>query len=412
MSSPSFKKVLPYALVVFFGYVGFSMPLPMLPEMFLDADVGILPSFYSKQLKTILLGIVMASYPFGQLIGAPILGKCSDKWGRKKIILLSLMGSMFGYIFTAIATSYSSLVFIFLGLFICGLCEGNVAIAQSVVADLSVEGKGDHKISHFGWINLFACFAFIIGPIMGGQLSDYSVVPWFSFATPFWVAAGMTLIGIFIVLKFSEETKKTSKEVSTGYWKSLKQGLKQKNLRKLYLVNFFLALGYFSYFRFFPVYIENKFSFDSAMLGYIIAYGSITFAIFSLLLLKPISRWMSAKKAVGLFSFLLALSFFLILAPSSPWTLLATIPPLDLCLAVVMTYSAVLVSNEAPDGFQGQSFGMLTSVQVSAEVLTGLYGGYLAGIHTALPILIGSAMLIVGSIILLASRKTAVHHSS
>lgn len=401
MVQPSFRKVLPYALVVFFGYVGFSMPLPMLPEMFLDQDVGILSKSYSREFKTILLGLVMASYPLGQLIGAPILGKCSDKWGRKKIILLSLLGSMFGYIFTAIATSYGSVELIFSGLLICGLCEGNVAIAQSVVADLASADKSNQKVSHFGWINLFACFAFIIGPILGGQLSDSSVVSWFSFATPFWIASIMTLIGIVIVLRFSEETKKKTELPSVGYWESFRIGMSQKKLRKLYWVNFFLALGYFSYFRFFPVFIEGKFSFDSAMLGYMIAYGSVTFAIFSVLFLKRITKWMSPLTAVGVFAIGLAFSFFLLLGSRSPWDLIGTIPPVNLCLAVVMTYSAILVSDASSDEFQGQAFGMLTSVQVTAEVLTGLLGGVMAGHSTTFPMFIGSIMLFIGAGILL-----------
>ena len=145
MSAPPFRKILPYVLVVFFGYVGFSLPLPMLPEMFLDPEVGIL-SKATAEMKMILLGIVMASYPLGQLIGAPILGKCSDRWGRKRVILLSLFGAMLGYITTAIATSHASVGAIFSGLFFCGLCEGNIAIAQSVVSDLSPEGEEKHKI--------------------------------------------------------------------------------------------------------------------------------------------------------------------------------------------------------------------------------------------------------------------------
>jgi MFS transporter, DHA1 family, tetracycline resistance protein len=406
MAAPSFRKVLPYALVVFFGYVGFSMPLPILPEMFLDCDVGILPRSYSREFKTILLGIVMASYPLGQLIGAPILGKFSDRFGRKKIILYSLLGSMFGYAFTAIATQCSNIACIFSGLFLCGLCEGNVAIAQSVVADLSPDGEGNHKASHFGWINLFVCFAFIIGPILGGQLSDSSTISWFSFSTPFWIAAIMTLIGVGIVLCFSEETKRKEEPVAAiGYWDSFREGMKKKDLRSLYLVNFFLALGYFAYFRFFPVYIEGKFSFDSAALGYTIAYGSVTFAIFSLLFLKKIGQWLSPRIAVGSFSVALAFTFFLVLFPSSYQGLFAAIPFVNLCLAVVMTYSAVLISDASPKGFQGQAFGMLTSVQVAAEVLTGLLGGVLAGKKTTFPIFLGSLMLVIAGVILLIPKR-------
>jgi DHA1 family tetracycline resistance protein-like MFS transporter len=409
-SQSSFTKVLPYALVVFFGYVGFSLPLPMLPEMFLDKDVGILPSNYSREWKTILLGIVMSAYPCGQLIGAPILGKCSDLWGRKKVILLSLIGSMIGYICAAFATQFSNIYMIFLGLLFCGLCEGNVAIAQSVVADLVPPEEGNKKISHFGWINLFTCFAFIIGPIIGGQLSDSSLISWFTFSTPFWAASIMTLIGIFVILRFSTETRKKQIKETKGYFQGFREGLKLKPLRRVYLINFFLALGYFSYFRFFPVYTENAFSFNSALLGYTIAYGSITFAIFSALLLKRVANWMKPHHAVAFFSLGLAFSFLLVLYPLSPWGLLWTIPCVGLCLSVVMTYASILVSNTSSLEFQGQAFGCLTSVQVAAEVLVSLFGGWFASYSTSLPMAIGALMLLIATAILLVSKRIRMHH--
>lgn len=397
MHAPSFRTVLPYALVVFFGYMGFAMPLPILPEMFLDSEVGILPEAYSRFFKTFLLGVVMTAYPLGQLIGAPLLGKFSDIWGRKRVILFSLLGATFGYLFTALATGGNSVFWIFLGLFLCGLCEGNVAIAQSVVADLAHSAGKEHKVKHLGWINLFACFAFVIGPILGGQLSDSSFVPWFSFATPFWVAAGMTLIGVGVILGFSKETRRTSQKASSSKnWKTFYQGIKSGPLYSLFWVNFLLALGYYSYFRFFPVYIESRFSFDSAMLGYTIAYGSVTFAIFSAFFLKWIARKFSPQRAVGYFSFILAISLLFILWPSSPWSLLGTMLPINLSLAVIMTYAAVLISDVSSEEDQGRSFGVLTAVQVLAEILTGFFGGVLAGYVPYLPIIIGAGFLVLG----------------
>lgn len=402
MIPASFRKVLPYALVVFFGYVGFSLPLPILPEMFLDEQVGILAGSYSREIKTILLGIVMAAYPFGQLFGAPLLGRCSDRWGRKTVILWSLVGSMVGYVITALAAEGKGVVGIFFGLFFCGLCEGNVAIAQSVVADLAASSKEkDHTVTHFAWINLFTCFAFILGPLAGGLLSDSSYISWFTFSTPFWMAGLMTLVGIIIILKYSQETRKTlQKEESESYWGAWKQGISYRRLRVLYGVNFFLALGYFSYFRFFPVYIEKTFSFSSSKLGYVIAYGSCTFALFSMIVLKPLRKKMAARAAVSLFSCVMALSFILVLIPSYPASVWWTTLPISLSLSVVMTYAAILVSEVAPQGFQGQAFGMLTSVQVMAEVLTGLLGGVLAGWDVHFPMIGGACMLLVGAIIL------------
>ncbi len=406
MISSDFKKVFPYALVVFFGFVGFSMPLPILPKMFLDPQYGILPFNYSEQVKTFLLGLIMSAYPFGQLIGAPILGKCSDRWGRKKILLISLAGCMIGYICTAIAVSTTNVLSIFFGLFFTGLCEGNIAIAQSVVADLAGPEDAGKKTIYFGWINLFVCFAFIVGPILGGQLSDSSVISWFTFSTPFWIAATMTLIGIGTIFYFSEETRELLPEEEVlSYWKSFKKGMKQKVLCKMYLVNFFLALGYFAYFRFFPVYLQSKFAFSSSLIGYSIAYGSIAFALSAFLFLKPISKRMSPQKAVGFFSVFLAISILVILLPISSWSILITTIPSNICLAVVMTYASVIVSNAASPSFQGQALGALTSVQVLAESLTGIGGGVLAGYYISLPILVGAFMLLIASLFLFAFRN-------
>ncbi|MBM3198483.1 MAG: MFS transporter [Chlamydiae bacterium] len=402
MRSSSFRKVLPYALVVFFGYMGFAMPLPMLPEMFLDSEVGILPASYSHFLKTFLLGVVMSAYPLGQLIGAPILGKCSDVWGRKKIILYSLLGSMVGYILTALATDSQQVLWIFSGLFVCGLCEGNVAIAQSVVADLAhASGESENKVSHLGWINLFACFAFVIGPILGGQLSDSSLVSWFRFSTPFWIAACMTLLGVGVILGFSEETKVASVQAyRREKWKTFYRSIRNSPLYKLFLVNFLLAMGYYSYFRFFPVHAESRYSFDAAMLGYTIAYGSLTFAFFSAFCLKKIAKWFPPQRAVGFFSLLLSVSLLFALWPSSPWSVLGTMLPINLSLAVIMTYAAVLISDASPAESQGRMFGVLTAVQVLAEILTGLIGGVLAGYAPYLPMLMGVGFLLLGAWVL------------
>jgi MFS family permease len=405
MHISGFKKVLPYAVIVFFGFVGFSMPLPIFPEMFLGSGSGVLSSSYTQEWKTFLLGLIMSAYPAGQLIGSPILGKFSDRWGRKKIIIISLIGCFLGYIATAFAVQSQSVTAMFLGLFFCGLCEGNVAIAQSVVADLA-SGDVEKKTIYFGWINLFICLAFIVGPILGGVLSDASVSSLFGFATPFWFGAILTAFAALIIFYFSEETKeKQLLEEKIGYWESFARVLHQERLRKFYLVNFFLALGYFAYFRFFPVYLKEVFAFSSSQLGYMIAYGSIAFAIAAFLLLKPIAKAMPPKTAVAVFSLALAFCIVLIFIPNSSWSFFLTTLPLNACLAVVMTYSSVLISETASISFQGQALGLLTSVQVCAEALTGLGGGILASYNSFLPIWIGAFMFIMASVFLFAFKE-------
>jgi DHA1 family tetracycline resistance protein-like MFS transporter len=72
------KILFPYALVVLFAYIGFSLPLPILPKMFLDSQTSIAPHL-SYKLRMVLLGTVMAAFPLGQFFGSPVLGSLSDR---------------------------------------------------------------------------------------------------------------------------------------------------------------------------------------------------------------------------------------------------------------------------------------------------------------------------------------------
>lgn len=403
------REIFPYAIVVFFGYVGFSLPLPILPELFLDPARSILPETFSIEKKTFLLGALMSCYPLGQLFGAPLLGRLSDRFGRKKIILISLCGTTIGYLITALATSFIYVPGIFLGLLVCGFSEGNIAIAQSVISDLTQKEHIHDRASHFGWMNFFVNLGFIVGPFLGGQLADPEAISWFNFSTPFWAASIMTISGIFIILLASKETKNFSKqEKRQKFFGDQTLLLRAPKLRKLYMANFFLALGFFSFFRFFPVYLERVYDFSSSQLAYVMVYNSIAFALSLIWFVPPLSRNLQSKNVVAIFSLLLGLSFILCLLPSSSYALIFTIPPVGFVLAVCITNGSLIVSHAVDNEMQGQAMGTLTSVQVSAEFLISIGGGFLAANLPSLPLLIGALMSAICFFILLGVKKQVI----
>ena len=169
----------------------------------------------------------MASFTLGQFFGSPILGSLSDRRGRKKVVLLSLMGTTLGYLTIAFSLYHYSIAGMVIGLIVCGFCEGNVTIAQSVIAD--VTGLDEHKHRkpvYFGWLNICISLGFIIGPLMGGVLADSSLVPWFTFATPFWIAALMTLTGILVIAWYAKETLQLHRVEKIVFFPSLSGKLK------------------------------------------------------------------------------------------------------------------------------------------------------------------------------------------
>jgi DHA1 family tetracycline resistance protein-like MFS transporter len=395
MVSPVFKKLLPYALVVFLGYVGFSLPLPVLPELFLDSERSILGPAVSIQMKTFLLGLVLAAYPAGQLIGAPLLGWLSDRFGRKRVILISLLSTAMGYGWTALATDFKSVIGMFFALFVCGFSEGNTALAQAVIGDLAPKQE---KAVHFGWINLFTCMAFIVGPLMGGWLADPHNSSFFTFATPFWAGAILSLIGAVVIWKYAEETK--MQRASRPFKESLPILWKNPLLKTYYKANFLIYFGIYSFFNCLAIYLQRNFDFSTTYLAYVMAYDSFFFAIGLLVLVSLLSKRFGAEKLTTVFAIIFGLLLIVLIVPNQPSGLIYTIPPIGMALAVLMTHAAVMVSNGAEDHLQGQALGVLQSVQVFAGMWVGVIGGILAGWIPQLPLIVGAAFAVLGGIYL------------
>ncbi len=405
MISPITLRLLPYAIVILFGYIGFALPLPILPEMFLDPERSILPHDFSMEKRNLLLGLFMSSYPLGQFIGAPLLGKLSDFWGRKKVITYSLLTTTIGYGVTALGCTSKTIWVIFGGLFLCGFSEGNVSIAQSVIADITEKEK---KTYHFGWINMFVCLGFIIGPLVGGKLADPEFVSFFTFATPFWGAAIMTLLGLVVVVIASKETLRPRKREKYRFFEPFLVIIRSSELRIYYLANFLLALGFFSFFRFMPVYFERVFDFTISELAYAMVYNSLWFAFTLLLFINPLAKRFSPKTLTSAFSILLGLFITVMTLPAASNAVLWTIPPIGIALAISMTNGSVLISNSAREDFHGSAMGSLQSVQVLAEIITGILGGIVAAALPPLPLYIGSVMAALGGIVLMLYKKKAV----
>lgn len=395
------RPLLPYAIVVFLGYVGFSLPLPVLPEIFLDAKRSILPSSMSIQLKTILLGIVLAAYPSGQLLGSPLLGVFSDRWGRKRVILYSLATTAVGYAMTALAMSAHSVIGIFGGLFLCGFSEGNVTIAQAVIGDIA--GK-DEKVAHFGWINFFACTAFIVGPLLGGWLADPANNRLFTFATPFWLGCVMSLAAIVIIWKFSKETK-IHADHGKGFLSGMKMNWENPSLKKFYIAIFFLYFGLYAFWNCIGMYLQKRFDFSTTKIAYVMAYDSFFFAMGLLFLVQGLAKKMKPFITTGWAAFALALMLAIVVIPESPWGLVATIPPIGILISLLMTNAAVMVSDAADDRMQGQALGTMQSIQVLAGMCVGVIGGLLGALKPGFPLLAGAVMAAVCGYLLIMRRK-------
>jgi len=137
------------------------------------------------------LGIMMGAFALAQLFAAPILGGLSDRFGRRKVILISITGMTFDYVLTALAPT---LGWLFFARIVAGLTAASVVSVNAYIADVTPPEK---RAQRFGLVGAAIGGSFVLGPAMGGVLCVINL------RLPFWVAAGLCganlIYGIFVL---------------------------------------------------------------------------------------------------------------------------------------------------------------------------------------------------------------------
>lgn len=413
-----FKKhpMLPIFLVVFLGYVGFSLGFPIFSPMFLDPSHNFLPPDYPLKIRTTLLGFVLAAYPLGQFLGLPLLGQLSDCYGRKSVLSLSLLVTFIAYIGSAVGILAHSFWILLISRFICGYAEGNFSIAQATVADIST---GHYRVKKFGIINMAASLGFVFGPIIGGKLADPTVVKGFGDDTPFWFAGGLILLTILLTLWQLPETKpkefrskpKESIHPLSGLF-ILQRSFKNTRHRNLYFINFMFYFGLFFFYQYYPVLLVKRYDFTPSSIADMSAYVAVIIAFSQLLIVHPLAKRMKPRKATILGAFILAPALICLTFKNFDLITYLFLPIACIAMGLATTNWQSLVSHSVEENQIGQVLGVNYSMQILGEIITSALGGFLAGFFIiSLPLIVGGVVVFLAAIaIWIFTREEEMPH--
>lgn len=392
----------PVFLVVFFGYVGFSLAFPIFSPMFLDPTHHFLPQHYPIELRTLFLGITLAAYPLGQFLGLPLLGELSDHYGRKSILSITLCVTFLAYIASAIAIMLHSFWLLLISRFICGYAEGNFSIAQSTAADIS---QGAQRVKNFGVINMAAGLGFVVGPIIGGKLADPELVFWFNDAVPFWFSALLALITLGVLLWQLPETKPKSmrdpnhKVHMFSGLVILHRNFAQSERRGLYLINFLFYFGLFFFYQYFPALLVKRFKFSPSDIADISAYVAVILVLSQLFIVRPLAKRMKTRNAALLGAFLLAPCLIGLTIKSLKWMVILPLPLACIFMSLATTNLQSVVSHSAEENLQGEVMGVNYAMQILGEIITSVIGGFLAGFFIiSMPLVLGGVIVFIAAI--------------
>ena len=401
------RRIFPLYVVVFVGFLGYSLMIATFTPMILRNDNGMLPVNSSLTERSLVLGVLLALYPLGQFLGSPVLGALSDRYGRRPILIASLTSTTILYVGIAAALVAQNLPLLMVACFAAGLSESNIVLAQGAIADTA---SRDDRNRLFGYIYLSASLAYVVGPLGGGQLADRSLVSWFSYATPYWVVTALLGATSIAVIAWFQETHQGTGEKGhlLESFANLARVFTDRRLRPLYLVNFVLYLSIFGFFRVYPMYLVDKFHMGVGTVSEYVAFVAVPIVIANVWLVGALSRHARPRTMVLYSALAMGLLMAIIVIPKSTAALWFTLGATALALAICLPSCAAMLSLAASDQEQGRAMGNNQSMQVGAESFSGLAGGALAAILITLPLLVFAGVAVAGSLLLanLARRKS------
>ena len=327
-------SLFPILLVNFVGTLGFSIVLPFL--VFLVMKFGG---------DAIAYGLLAATYPAFQLIGAPLLGRWSDIYGRKKVLLLSNIGTSVGWIlflfalflpaeksFTINLTFLGTIIIIvplfllFLARAIDGITGGNISIANAYLADLSSD---ETRSKNFGKMAISSNLGFILGPALAGILGGtiYGEI------LPVTAALVLSLVTLFVIGFLLRESRPLSEEILVPEEGTIRkvfaqecrdcystEGTKKPRFRDIFrlehisfllLLYFFIFLGFNIYYAAFPTHAANDLKWSITQLGIFYAVLSGIMVLVQGPILRKALKKFSEEKLVVIGSLILGTNFIL-----------------------------------------------------------------------------------------------------
>ncbi|MDO8469201.1 MAG: MFS transporter [Candidatus Peribacter sp.] len=414
MTKPKHPRTVLWTLffTIFLDLLGMGLAIPIL-ALLLISPSGILPPGMSLETRTILYGFLVATYPLAQFFGAPIFGALSDRYGRRRIIMIALCGTLLGYLLTGYGIVTGQVWLIFLSRALDGFTGGNISAAQSAIADVS---EPKEKARNFGLIGMAFGLGFILGPFMGGKLADPTVLPWFTSSTPFWAAAILAGLNILLVVRFLPETlhTRTSTRISlfTGF-RNIRRAFQFPHLRTILFVSFLLVLGFNFFTQFFQVMLIERFNFTQSDIGNLYAYMGLWIAITQGLINRPLSRRFSSEQIVSVSAFTLAASLPFLLLPERVAFIYLVFPFIAVSNGLTHPNATAIVSNLAGPESQGEVLGINQSLQALAMALPPIIAGVIATLHPGLPTIVGSGLIFLAwmlFVFVFRKRSTQVFH--
>lgn len=392
------RRLITIFVVVFVDLLGFGLILPLLP--YYADNYGATP---------FVVGLLAASYAAAQLIGAPVLGRLSDRYGRRPILLLSIAGTVVGFLLLGLADPLGRalvgdsptgtanaiiLAILFLSRILDGLTGGNISVAQAYITDITDE---ENRARGLGLIGAAFGLGFIIGPAAGGALSAGE-----RYAVPAFVAAAIATLNWLAVLfwlpeSLTDEIKAQMarrKERAILSVRELWQAMQRPRFGPLLHIRLWYGLAFATFTGVFALYTQYRLGLDSTQTGYILAYvGLLSVLVQGVAIGRLTKRFAENRLILGAVGLLAVSLLGWAVAPNVP-LLLVVLAPVALAAGVLNTVINSAITKSVYPEEVGGALGVAASIESLTRVIGPTVGGFLLGLLGAwAPGVVGAVLM-------------------
>ena len=398
-------------ITVFIDLLGIGIIIPVIPAIFFEEGSQFFNGQYSKDQISLFYGILLAAYPFMQFFGAPMLGALSDRFGRKPILMISLVGTFFGYLLFAYSIYSRNLPLLFVSRMIPGFTGGNISIITSSIADVSDK---DSRTRNFGLVGMAFGMGFILGPMIGGVLSDDTIVSWFSHYVPFLFTALLTLLNIGVVYFTFRETLKIKSKTKVNLFKGVQNiftSFANPNLRYVFIIVLLVSIGFTFYTQFFSVVLYEEFDYKEKDIGFLYGYVGIWLAITQGVIVRALSYKVPPKKILVFSLPLLAGGILLLLLPTAGWMFYLVNPIIAVFYGLTSPNITSIVSAQVDETLQGSILVINQSMLSLGQMITPLIGSILVAQNTFYPLIASGTIILIAYVVFMIVQPRLLYDS-
>lgn len=355
------KRIYPLVLLTFVNAIGFSIMLPILPEIILEY----------KQ-NYIMYGFVLSIYSIFQFFGSPILGSLSDKFGRKPILVITQIGTLACWLLFIGASFLSKniliLPFVSLPLFVMiiaraidGITGANNSVANAYVAD---KIEGEERSKAYGFIGAAFGLGYMLGPIIGAYSASFAI----GYLGTLILASVISAITLITILFLPESLeKKQSNEKLKGalshvfdFILSVKNYRHEKTILRILGIKFIFSVVFLAYSTIIILFLEGFLHLSKIEVALVFAFSTICFALFQSVIIPKLNKWIGMKITLrlGQISLVSGLVFLPLTENDDIIFLLIMGTLIAFGIAIDMTNLKAMLVNEAQDNKKGEITGI------------------------------------------------------